>query len=306
MAQFAPADTARAERKALPMHQSTRHPARKIFAVATVAVVAAIAVIPVSAASAATHRNHPAPNSKNLTIVLEHGAWADGSSWSGEVTRLEADGYKVLVPPNPLRGLASDSAYLANFVKNHTTGPVLLVGHSYGGAVITDAGLSDPEIKGLVYVDAFAPAQGQTLGGILAASTSALNATTANPIASIFAIVPFDDPTSTDADVYLQPATVKNVFAQDLSPAQQALIAAEQRPIAFSTFSEQASAPAYASLPSWYVVGTQDHAIPEATQVAMATAAHSKITYVNSSHVSLISHPGLVTSVIEKAAESVG
>lgn len=305
MAWFAPANTPGPNGRP-PMVQSNHHRSRNVLAAAAVAAVAALAVIPISAATAATHRSDPVPESKNLTIVLEHGAWADGSSWSGEVSRLEADGYKVLVPPNPLRGLASDSAYLANFIKNATTGPVLLVGHSYGGAVITDAGLSDPRIKGLVYVDAFAPAQGQALGGILAASTSALNATATNPITSIFSIVPFVDPTSTDADVYLKPVTVKNVFAQDLSPAQQALIVAEQRPIAYSTFGELAGPPAYVSLPSWAVVGTQDRAIPEATQVAMATAAHAKITYVDSSHVSLISHPGLVTSVIEKAAASVG
>ncbi len=286
------------------MHQSIHRPGRKFLAVAAVAALAAIAVIPIQAASASTQTHQS--KSKNLTIVLEHGAWADGSSWSGEVTRLEEDGYKVLVPPNPLRGLKSDSAYLANYVQKYTTGPVLLVGHSYGGAVITEAGLSDPDIKGLVYVDAFAPAAGQTLGGILAASTSALNATQTNPITSIFGIVPFADPTSTDADVYLQPATVKNVFAQDLPSWQQSLILAEQRPIAFSTFTEAAVTPAFSELPSWFVVGTQDQAIPEATQVAMANAANGKITYVKSSHVSLVSHPGLVTSVIEKAAASVG
>ncbi|WP_394768684.1 alpha/beta fold hydrolase [Lacisediminihabitans sp.] len=285
------------------MNQSSHHRGRTLNAIVAIAAVAAIAVIPIQTANASPRAKGVTPGSKNLTIVLEHGAWADGSSWSAVAARLLDDGYKVLVPPNPLRGLASDSAELANFVKYSTTGPVLLVGHSYGGAVITDAGLSDPDIKGLVYVDAFAPAEGQTLGGILAASTSDLNVP--DPT-TIFNIVPFVDPLAQNADVYLKPSTVKNVFAQDLSSLQQALIAAEQRPIAFGTFGEKAAAPAYASLPSWYVVGTQDRAIPEATQVAMATAAHSKITYVNSSHVSLISHPGVVTSVIEKAAESVG
>jgi pimeloyl-ACP methyl ester carboxylesterase len=292
--------------KGYPMHQTIRRSARrKTIAILSVTAAAALAVIPIQAATASAHAAHIKANSRGITIVLEHGAWADGSSWSREVSRLEADGYKVLVPPNPLRGLKSDSEYLANFVQKNTTGPVLLVGHSYGGAVITEAGLSDPDIKGLVYVDAFAPAAGQSLGGILAASTSALNATETKPITSIFGIVPFADPASTDADVYLQPATVKSVFAQDLSPAKQALILAEQRPIAFSTFIETAVTPAFSELPSWFVVGTQDKAIPEATQVAMAKFAHGQITYVKSSHVSLVSHPSLVTSVIEKAAKSV-
>ena len=271
---------------------------RRTAAVIGAVALAAVVATPVQAALAAPakHSNH-----KNLTIVLEHGAWADGSSWSGEVTRLEKDGYKVLVPPNELRGLASDTADLESFVKTATKGPVLLVGHSYGGAVITGAGLSDPEIKGLVYVDAFAPAKGQTLGGILAASTSALNATPA----SIFDIRPFPGAAKGNADVYLKASTVKNVFAQDVSKNEQALITAEQRPIAYSTFGETAPTPAYTKLPSWFVVGTQDRAIPEKAQVAMAKAAHSHITYVKSSHVSLISHPALVTRVIEEAAAHV-
>jgi pimeloyl-ACP methyl ester carboxylesterase len=271
---------------------------RRTAAVVGAVALAAVIATPVQAALAAPakHSSH-----KNLTIVLEHGAWADGSSWSGEVTRLQKDGYKVLVPPNQLRGLASDTAYLSAFIKTATKGPVLLVGHSYGGAVITGAGLSDPDIKGLVYVDAFAPAEGQTLGGILAASTSALNAKPTD----IFDIRPFPGAAEGDADVYLKPSTVRHVFAQDLSRQQQALIAAEQRPIAYGAFGEKAPAPAYKKLPSWFVVGTQDRAIPEAAQVAMAKAAHSRITYVKSSHVSLISHPALVAKVIERAAAHV-
>jgi pimeloyl-ACP methyl ester carboxylesterase len=284
------------------MHQKSRLLARhKTIAIFSAAVIAALAVFPIEAATAATHPRQVAADSQGITIVLEHGAWADGSSWSRVVTRLENDGYKVLVPPNPLRGLASDSAYLTDFVNSATTGPVLLVGHSYGGAVITDSSPSDPTVKGLVYVDAFAPAAGQTLGGILAASTSKLNA----PPATIFDLRPFPGAAAGNVDVYLKPSTVSADFAQDLSAKEQALITAEQRPIAYSTFGETATTPGFATLPSWYVVGTEDQAIPEATQVQMAKNAGSVITYVKASHVSMISHPDVVTSVIEKAATAV-
>jgi pimeloyl-ACP methyl ester carboxylesterase len=277
-----------------------RHSGRRSIAIAAVAA-AVIAIVPVQAAVAAPHSNPDPVSPKSLTIILEHGAWADGSSWSAVQARLESEGYKVLVPPNELRGLKNDSDYLASFIKNATTGPVLLVGHSYGGAVITDAGLSDPDVKGLVYVDAFAPAEGESLGAILAPSTSALN-----PPASPYNVLPIvGDTTGQNGDVYLKPETVRDVFAQDLSRQQQALITAEQRPVELSTFGETGSAPAYASLPSWYVVGTEDRAIPESTQLMMAKRAGAQIFYVKASHVSLISKPAFVASVIEKAAGSI-
>jgi pimeloyl-ACP methyl ester carboxylesterase len=283
------------------MHQSKRRQARKVLAVATVAAAVGIAIVPIQSAFAVAPTSHVKADSKGITIVLEHGAWADGSSWNGVVSRLQKDGYKVLVPPNALRGLASDSADLTEFVNSATTGPVLLVGHSYGGAVITDSSPNDPTVKGLVYVDAFAPAEGQLLGGILADSTSKLNA----PPTDIFDTRPFLGATDGNFDVYLKPSSVKSIFAQDLTAKQQGEIAANQRPIANNIFIEKAGVPGFLTLPSWSVVGTQDRAIPEAAQVKMDKVAGAKITYVKASHVSLISHPGLVTSVIEKAAKSV-
>ena len=287
------------------MHQlslSRSRSRRRAIAIASVFTAAALAVIPIQSAMASGHSTAVKADSKKVTIVLEHGAWADASSWSAVVERLQKDGYKVLVPPNDLRGLATDSADLAQFINSATTGKVLLVGHSYGGAVITDASPTTPNVKGLVYVDAFAPAEGQTLGGILQDSTSKLNA----PGATIFDVRPFPEATHDDADVYLKPSSVKNIFAQDLSARKQALIASEQRPIALNIFGETAKTAGFTTLPSWFVVGTRDRAIPEAAQVKMARFAGGKITYVKASHVSMISHPGLVTSVIEKAARSIG
>ena len=145
------------------------------------------------------------------TIVLEHGAWADGSSWSGVVTRLQKDGYTVDVPPNPLRGLASDSAYLASYLAT-VPGPIVLVGHSYGGFVTTNAATGDKNVKALVYVDAYIPAQGDTLNSL----TSQFPGSQIAPAALNFVPSP-----GGVTDVYIKPALFRNILANDL-PASQA------------------------------------------------------------------------------------
>ena len=226
------------------------------------------------------------------TIVLEHGAWADGSSWSGVVTRLQKDGYTVDVPPNPLRGLASDSAYLASYLAT-VPGPIVLVGHSYGGFVTTNAATGDKNVKALVYVDAYIPAQGDTLNSL----TSQFPGSQIAPAALNFVPSP-----GGVTDVYIKPALVRSILANDLSASQAAELAATQRPIAASTLTDVSGPPAWTSIPSWAVIGTADHAIPPAAQEFMARRAHATVTKINASHLSLISQPGEVTNVIEEAA----
>ena len=193
--------------------------------------------------------------------MLEHGAWADGSSWSGVVTRLQKDGYTVDVPPNPLRGPASDSAYLASYLAT-VPGPVVLVGHSYGGFVTTNAAAGDKNVKALVYVDAYIPAQGDTINSL----TAQFPGSQITPAALNFVPSP-----GGVTDVYIKPSLFRSILANDLPASQAAELAATQRPIAATALAEVSGAPAWASIPSWAVIGTADHAIPPAAQEFMAT-----------------------------------
>jgi pimeloyl-ACP methyl ester carboxylesterase len=259
--------------------------------------VAGLVAIPsaVAAASTSSHSQATGGHSYSAvkpTIVLEHGAWADGSSWSAVVTRLQKDGYTVDVPPNPLRGPDSDSAYLASYLAT-VPGPVVLVGHSYGGFVITNAATGDKNVKALVYVDAYIPAQGDTLNSL----TSQFPGSQITPAALNFVPSP-----GGVTDVYIKPALFRSILASDLPASQAAELAATQRPIAATALTEVSGPPAWASIPSWAVIGTADHAIPPAAQEFMAARAHATVTKINASHLSLISHPDEVANVIEEAA----
>jgi pimeloyl-ACP methyl ester carboxylesterase len=232
------------------------------------------------------------------TVVLVHGAWADASSWNGVVTRLQRDGYPVLAPPNPLRSLPGDAAYLAAFLAT-VPGPIVLVGHSYGGAVITNAATGNPNVKALVYVDAFAPAQGETVLPLVGPDS----ALAVDP-ATVFDLRPYPGGPAGDVDVYLKPAVVANSFAQDLPARTTAVMAATQRPLAFSAGTQPSGVPAYESIPSWYLVGLNDKVIPAPQQLFMAQRAHAHITEVRASHVSLISRPNAVVRLINAAAQA--
>ena len=224
--------------------------------------------------------------------MLEHGAWADGSSWDGVVTRLQNDGYTVDVPPNPLRGPVSDSAYLASYLAT-VPGPIVLVGHSYGGFVTTNAATGDTNVKALVYVDAYIPAQGDTINSL----TAQFPGSQITPAALNFVPSP-----GGVTDAYVKPSQFRGILANDLPASQAAELAATQRPIAATALTEASGPPAWTSIPSWAVIGTADHAIPPAAQEFMAHRAHATVTKINASHLSLISHPGEVTNVIEEAA----
>ena len=263
------------------------------------AVIAAIAglVIPLSQVASASTAEAAASDGLKPSIVLVHGAWADSGSWDGVTRRLQAAGYTVYAPPNPLQGLAYDPAYLADFLHS-ISGPIVLVGHSYGGAVITNAATGDPQVKALVYVDAFAPAQGQTLAQLLAAYPGSC-AVPAN-----LNVVPSPGAPSGAGDAYIKQSVFPACMANDLPAAAQHVLAATQRPIATIALTQQSGVPAWTTIPSWAVVGTADHAIPLALQLAMAKTAHAHITTVDASHLSMISNPGTVTNVILQAVRA--
>ena len=188
----------------------------------------------------------------------------------------------------------SDSAYLASYLAT-VTGPVVLVGHSYGGFVTTNAATGDKNVKALVYVDAYIPAQGDTLNSL----TAQFPGSQITPAALNFVSSP-----GGVTDVYIKPSLFRSILANDLPASQAAELAATQRPIAASALTEVSGPPAWTSIPSWDVIGTADHAIPPAAQEFMAARAHATVTKINASHLSLISHPGTVANVIEEAARA--
>jgi len=278
-----------------PLKSRTR---KARIALAGGAVAAVVAIPTVAFASTGGHAQAAAGGDSSSapkpTIVLEHGAWADGSSWSGVVTRLQKAGYTVDVPPNPLLGPGSDSAYLASYLAT-VPGPIVLVGQSYGGFVTTHAATGDPNVKALVYVDAYLPAQGETINSINAQFPgSQITPTALNFVPSPGGVT----------DVYIKPSLFRSIFADDLSASEAAVLAATQEPIAASALNEPSGPPAWATIPSWDVIGTADHAIPPAAQEFMAARAHATVTKINASHLSLISQPGTVADVIEEAARA--
>lgn len=237
------------------------------------------------------------------TIVLVHGAWADASSWNAVASELQAQGFIVLAPPNLLRAVAIDAPYITSFLAQRTSGPVVLVGHSYGGFVITNAATGAENVKALVYVDAFIPDEGEFVFQILGGSGSALDVP--DPT-TVLDIVGYPGAPEGDAEAFLKPDTVHNAFAQDLPEADRWLIAAGQRPITLGANTTPSGPGAWKTRPSWAVVGTEDRVIPPATQRSMAERAGATITEAPGSHVSMVSHPQVTIDAILAAAASVG
>jgi len=239
------------------------------------------------------------PTTGPLTVVLVHGAFADASSWTGVIERLQKERVQVTAPANPLRGISIDSAYIASLF-NQIHGPVLAVGHSYGGAVITNAATKAGNVIGLVYVAAFAPDEGERPGDFESTSKdSVLNA----------ALVPLHYPTGQGAETAVEfainPAQLQDAFAADLPTGQTAIMAATQRPVAELAFSEPSGVPAWKTLPSWAVVATGDKAAGSDVIRSMAKRAGATITEVEGSHVIMISQPRVVTDVILSAVAAV-
>jgi pimeloyl-ACP methyl ester carboxylesterase len=237
------------------------------------------------------------PTTSPLTVVLVHGAFADSSSWNGVIERLQPKGVQVTAAPNPLRGISHDSAYVAS-VFAQIPGRVLAVAHSYGGAVITNAATGAQNVVGLVYVAAFAPDEGETLGEVEAGSKdSVLNS----------ALVPHQYPTDdgTATEFTIDPAKARDAFASDVSDGEAALIAAIQRPVSELAFGEPSGPPAWKRLPSWAVVATGDKAAGTDVVRSHAERAGAQITEVEGSHVIMVSQPDAVVAVIEAAIAAV-
>jgi len=228
------------------------------------------------------------------TVVLVHGAFADSSSWNGVARILERDGYTVIAAANPLRGVHADADAVRALVKS-ISGPVVLVGHSYGGSVISDAGEGAPNVKALVYVAAFAPDAGETALGL----TGKFPGSTLAP-----ALAPPVTLPGGGSDLYILQARFHDQFAADVPAAEAGLMAIGQRPIAEAALSEASTAPAWRHVPSWFVYGDKDRNIPPAALAFMAERAGSRGTVVvkGASHVVMVSHAPAVAGLIEKAA----
>ncbi|WP_141585546.1 alpha/beta fold hydrolase [Actinomadura sp. WMMA1423] len=265
--------------------------------VAPAIVLAALAgvVLSLSPTQSAFSQEHRSGRAK-ATIVLVHGAWADASSWNKVVTRLQGDGYRVAAVANPLRSLSGDAAYVRTYLES-LDGPIVLVGHSYGGAVITNAATGNPNVKALVYVNAFAPDEGETPTA-LAGPDSALSVP--DPT-TVLDFVPATLPPTEATDLYLKKSTVFESFATGLSAQDKALVVATQRPAALGALNGVSGAPAWKQIPSWYLIGRNDKIIPASAERAMAKRAGSTVTEYDAGHLGLMTDPRTVVQEIERA-----
>ncbi|MET9111509.1 alpha/beta fold hydrolase [Streptomyces zhihengii] len=231
------------------------------------------------------------------TVVLVHGAFADSTSWNGVVKKLKRDGYRVVAAANPLRGLAGDATYIKE-VLDGIEGPVVLAGHSYAGAVITNAAREADNVKALVYVAAFIPDKGESA----AALTDKFPGST---LGSAVKSVPITLPDGTPgADLTIDPVKFHNQFAADVPRNTTDLMAVTQRPIASAGLEQTSGAPAWKTIPSWALVATEDRNIPERTQIFMAERAKAHTVKVRASHAVSVSHPDKVAQLIEQAART--
>jgi len=232
------------------------------------------------------------------TIVLVHGDWADGSSWDAVIERLQDKGYAVVAPPNLLRGPAVDAAYLASYLHS-ISGPIVLVAHSYGGFVTTNAATGNPNVKALVYIDSFMPDEGEIAGALVANWGSCVDESALNAV-----------PSDGGVDLYLRweanppyPGFI-DCFANGVGLENARVLAAVQRPAAAAQFSVPSGPPAWRAIPSWSLIGTLDHVIPRALQEEMSSRAGAHITRVRAGHLTPITRPGDVTKVILSAVDA--
>jgi pimeloyl-ACP methyl ester carboxylesterase len=236
---------------------------------------------------------NPHDGAARPTVVLVHGAFADASSWNDVIERLQADGVQVTAPANPLRGISIDSAYINSFL-DQIPGPILAVGHSYGGAVITNAATNANNVVGLVYVAAFAPDEGERLIEIENDSKDSVLNTALMPLQ-----YPTGEGEETAVEFAIDPAKFHDAFAADLPAEQSAVMAATQHPVAELAFSEPNGEPAWKNLPSWAVVSSGDKAAGADVVRSMAERAGATITEVEgASHVIMVSQPQVVADVI--------
>ena len=275
--------------------RSARPRRRSLMVASVLALVVGLFALGAGGAAGANSRSDRSPRP---TIVLVHGDWADGSSWTSVIERLQDRGFTVVAPPNPLRGPAADAAYLASYLRT-ISGPIVLVAHSYGGFVATNAATGNTNVEALVYIDAFIPDEGETLGGLTAGSGSCVDD-------SAFNAVPFDG----GVDLYLRwepnppyPGFTE-CFANGVGPKTAAVLAAVQRPAALAQYGEPSGPPAWKTIASWSLIGTLDNVIPRALQEEMSTRAGARISRVRAGHLSLVTRPGDVTKVILSAIDA--
>jgi pimeloyl-ACP methyl ester carboxylesterase len=229
------------------------------------------------------------------TVVLVHGAFADASGWNDVAARLIRNGYPVIAFANPLRDPISDGASLRAFLDT-LPGPLVLVGHSYGGAVITNAATGDPDVRSLVYIAAYAPDEGESV-----AATNALGGGHTE-VTEHLVLRPFPGAADGNADAFIDPEHFHRLFAQDLPRSQTRVMAAMQRPGALAALVTPSGPPAWRSIPSWFLVAGQDRIIPPEAERAMAARAGSTTVEIDSSHVAMMSHPDVVVRMIKDAA----
>ena len=233
------------------------------------------------------------------TIVLVHGAFADASGFGGVIDRLRHDGYTVRAAPNPLVGLQFDAATVRGFLDS-IEGPKILVGHSYGGAVITQAASGDPDVKALVYLAALAPDRGESLEQLFMRHV----AHPVQPLAEALVPVEVTQPDGTKrTDLYLDPSQFRARFAADLPPAVVADLAATQRPASAAALTDKVTVtPAWKTIPSWYLVSGQDNGMSPDLERFFADRMHAHTSEIDASHAGYISHPEAVAELIEQAA----
>ncbi len=275
-------------------------------ATAVLGAVALIALIAVASPSASATsgdkggRPVATRSAQKPTIVLVHGAFADATGFSAEIARLEADGYPVIAPADPLRGLTSDSDYIRSILAT-ISGPVVLVGHSYGGAVITNAARGASNVVALVYLAAFIPDEGDSVATSYDQTTHPGSLLTQSALTVRPTINPAV-PGGQDADLYIRDDLFRKIFAGDQSQTTAAVMAAAQRPLSAFAFTEASGAPAWKTLPSWDLITLDDRAISPGGQRFMAERAGSHIRTVHSAHDVMASHPGRVVRLVERVA----
>jgi pimeloyl-ACP methyl ester carboxylesterase len=275
--------------------QKSARPRRRALLIVPFAALVVLFSLGAGGPAGANTQGHQGPRP---TIVLVHGDWADGSSWTSVIERLQHRGYTVVAPPNLLRGPATDAPYLASYLQT-ISGPIVLVAHSYGGFVITNAATGNPNVKALVYIDSFMPDEGETAGGLTAEWGSCVNGDGLNQ-------VPYDG----GVDLYLRwEANLSyrgytECFANGVGPREAAVLAAAQRPAGAAQFFEPSGEPAWETIPSWSLIGTLDRVIPRPLLEMMSNRADAHISRVRTGHLSLITRPAQVTDVILSAVDA--
>ncbi|MFI6880028.1 alpha/beta fold hydrolase [Streptomyces sp. NPDC050400] len=267
-----------------------------LAAAATLGSTGALSATPAAATAHSPENAHGRGDTP--TIVLIHGAFADASSWKGVIERLQREGHRVLAPALPLRGLTSDATYVRS-VLDSVDGPIVLVGHSYGGAVISQAAAAAPQVKALVYIAAFVPEVGESAlqltdrfpGSTLGQAT----ATQYYPLAD----------GQQGAELVIKKDLFRKQFADGVPVRTAQVMAAGQRPITLAALQEPATAAAWKTIPSWYLVATEDRNIPPAAERWMARRARARTVTVRAPHAVSVSDPGPVTDLIRRAARSV-